>query len=127
MRKRIFGELELVILNAVRESRHSRGCTVRDVQQTLGREDKYTTVMTVMNRLVAKGELNRERDGLSYRYCIQKHKTHLSLFEKWRQKIFGGKSTLMIRYLLESGQDITEEEFVEIEKLIEQAKRKGKS
>lgn len=124
MRKRIFGELELAILNIFQKE--NSVCTVRDVLRILGREDKYTTIMTVMNRLVAKGELHRERVGLSYRYSIHVQKPRFSLFEKWRQKIFGGNSALMISYLLESGQDITQEELLQIEQLIDQAKRKGK-
>lgn len=125
MTKRIFGELELAILNVFQKN--SSKYTVRDVLQALGREDKYTTIMTVMNRLVAKGELHREREGQSYRYCLQTKKTRHSLFEKWRQKIFGGNSALMISYLIESGEDITDEELLHIEQLIDQAKRKGKS
>ena len=125
MEKRIFGELELAILSIFQKDSSAR--TVRDVLQALGREDKYTTIMTVMNRLVVKGELLREREGQSYRYSIQTKKPRFSLFEKWRQKIFGGNSALMISYLLESGQDITGEELLQIEQLIDQAKRKGRS
>lgn len=121
--KRIFGELELAILNVFQKNGST--CTVRDVLQALGREDKYTTIMTVMNRLVAKGELHREREGQSYRYSLQAKKERYSLFEKWRQKIFGGNSAQMISYLLESGEDITEEELHQIQELIEQAKQKG--
>ncbi|MBM3208596.1 MAG: BlaI/MecI/CopY family transcriptional regulator, partial [Chlamydiae bacterium] len=79
MVKRIFGELELAILNIFQNNDSMR--TVREVQQTLGREDKYTTVMTVMNRLVAKGELQREKVGHSYCYVLQKNKVRHSLFE----------------------------------------------
>ena len=125
MGKRIFGELELAILNIFQKD-HSV-YTVRDVLQALGREDKYTTIMTVMNRLVAKGELHREKEGQSYRYSLQTKKERFSLFEKWKQKIFSGNSALMISYLLESGNDITQEELLQIEKLINQAKRAGKS
>jgi predicted transcriptional regulator len=123
MGKRIFGELELAILNVFQKDGTIR--TVRDVLQALGREDKYTTIMTVMNRLVSKGELYRERGGQSYRYSLQANKKRYSLFEKWRQKIFGGNSALMISYLLESGEDMTQEELLHIEHLIDQAKRKG--
>ena len=125
MGKRIFGELELTILNIFQRDGSVR--TVRDVLQALGREDKYTTIMTVMNRLVAKGDLQREREGQSYRYTLQTKKARYGLFEKWRQKIFGGNSALMISYLLESGGDITETELLQIEQLIDRAKRKGKS
>jgi predicted transcriptional regulator len=121
--KRIFGELELAILNVFQGNNST--CTVRDVLEALGREDKYTTIMTVMNRLVVKGELHREREGKSYRYSLQAKKERYSLFEKWRQKIFGGNSAQMISYLLESGEDITEEEFLQIQELIDQAKRKS--
>lgn len=99
---------------------------MRAVLDALAGEDKYTTVMTVMNRLVAKGELYRMREGQSYLYSVQTRRPRSSLFEKWRQKIFGGKSSLMIGYLLESSQDITEEELAEIEKLIREAKSRIK-
>ena len=124
MEKRIFGELELAILSVFKKDGSAR--TVRDILESLGRDDKYTTIMTVMNRLVAKGELSREREGQSYRYFIQTQKPRFSLFEKWRQKIFGGNSASMISYLLESGEDITQEELAQIEQLINQAKQKGK-
>lgn len=124
MRKRIFGELELAILNVFQheDSKH----TVRDVLKMLGKEDKYTTIMTVMNRLVAKGELYREQEGKSYSYSLQTKKKRYGLFEKWKQKVFGGHSALMISYLLESAEDITKEELQQIEELIDQAKKKGR-
>lgn len=125
MTKRIFGELELAILKIFKEK--DKELTVRDVLQTLGDDDKYTTVMTVMNRLVTKGELYREKEGHSYLYSLQMHKPRFSLLERWKQKIFGGKSALMISYLIESSQDISQEELLEIEKLIEQAKQKKTS
>lgn len=124
MAKRIFGELELSILNLFQKDKAVR--TVHDVLQALGGEDKYTTIMTVMNRLVAKGELHREREGQSYRYRLQAKKEPYGLFEKWRKKMFGGKSALMISYLLEAGEDITAEELLHLQELIAQAKQKGK-
>ncbi len=44
--------------------------TVRGVLERLtGRHPAYTTVMTVMNRLVGKGLLRRTRDGAGFRYA----------------------------------------------------------
>lgn len=125
MGKRIFGELELAILNILKKE--GAPCTVREVLQALKSEDKYTTIMTVMNRLVAKGELQREREGLSYSYSLRTQKPRFGLLEKWRQKIFEGNSALMIRYLLDSDKEITEEELGQIEELIHQAKKKEKT
>ena len=123
MNKRIFGELELAILHIFQKDVSVR--TVRDMIRALGKEDKYTTIMTVMNRLVDKGELHRAREGQAYCYSLQTKKTRNSLFEKWKHKIFGGNSARMISYLLESGEDISEEELLQIEQLI--AKQKSKS
>lgn len=46
------------------------GLTVREVVERLNRRRilAYTTVMTVMNRLVVKEQLRRVRDGIGYRY-----------------------------------------------------------
>lgn len=122
MEKRVFGELELAILNIIRKS---QDVSVGEVLELLEGENKYTTVMTVMNRLVAKGALSRKKDGRQFRYSIESNWKSFSLFEKWRQKIFGGKSAFMISYLLESTDDITEKEFEQIEKLIEDAKKRS--
>ena len=42
--------------------------TVREVHDRLERELAYTTVMTVLGRLAAKGIVRQERDGKAYRY-----------------------------------------------------------
>jgi predicted transcriptional regulator len=44
------------------------GMTPRQVLERLDSELAYTTVMTILNRLCAKGLLTRERDGRAYRY-----------------------------------------------------------
>jgi len=51
--------------------------TVRDVVRELPgrRRPAYTTVMTVMNRLVDKGLLRRRPQGQSYRYSATKTET----------------------------------------------------
>ena len=67
MGKRIFGELELTILNVFQKDGSIR--TVRDVLQALGREDKYTTIMTVLDRLGTKEMVRRERDGRACQYA----------------------------------------------------------
>jgi len=41
--------------------------TVRDVHDHLERELAYTTVMTVMDNLHRKGQLQRQRDGRAWR------------------------------------------------------------
>lgn len=64
----LLGSLEADIMGVV--WREKGAVTVRDVVSALAkkRRSAYTTVMTVMNRLVAKGILKRQLDGGHYQY-----------------------------------------------------------
>ncbi len=122
MQKRAFGELELALLKTVKE----RGSiTVKEALEKLPGESRYTTVMTVMNRLVEKGELSREKKGRQYEYSIASKKaTHsFSLLDRLKAKLFGGKSLEMISYLLEDADDISDQHLAEIEKTISEARK----
>ncbi|MBA2530101.1 MAG: BlaI/MecI/CopY family transcriptional regulator [Euzebyales bacterium] len=63
----VLGPLETEVMEAVWDCGE---VTVRDVHATLaGRRDlAYTTVMTTMARLTAKGVLTRDTSGLAHRY-----------------------------------------------------------
>ncbi len=62
---RRFGELEAKIMRAVWGLEEP---TVQDVVDRLGRRANYKTVMTVMNRLVEKGFLERRKVSRAYVY-----------------------------------------------------------
>jgi len=122
--KRAFGELEMSILKLFKTDNK---LTVKDVQEALSGQDKYTTIMTVMSRLVEKKQLTRVKIGLQYEYQRIPGTTSLTknLLDKLKEKIFGGKSVSMISFLIESSEDITEVELAEMEKLIQQKKREN--
>ena len=124
-KKRLFGELELAILQMFNSKEK---LTVREVLEALHEDDRYTTIMTVMNRMVEKKLLIRQRVGQQYEYWInQSDQTSQSTFlDKLKQKIFGGKSASMVSYLLESSHDITDVELEEMEKLIRELKKARK-
>ncbi len=67
----LLGELERAIMEVVWTRQDA---TVRDVVEALkpARRPAYTTVMTVMNRLVEKSLLRRKPAGQSYRYIPTK-------------------------------------------------------
>jgi len=123
-KKRVFGELELAILRIVRSRNR---VTVREVQEALEGKDHYTTVMTVMNRLVIKKELQRERVGRHYEYWAESSLPSLSLLERLKQRIFGGRSVAMISHLIETNERLSQEDLEELERLIERAKTRGKT
>ena len=79
--EKFLGPLEAVVM----ERLWKRGeATVRDVVEDLSRTRSlaYTTVMTIMTRLYAKGLLARVRDGKTYRYrpafSREEHRERLS-------------------------------------------------
>ena len=66
---KLLGDLEGAVMEALW---HLESATVRDVHkalQTRTRRLAYTTVMTVMTRLAAKGLLERTPEGNAYRYA----------------------------------------------------------
>ncbi|UNO41105.1 BlaI/MecI/CopY family transcriptional regulator [Streptomyces sp. MST-110588] len=64
VRRRGQGELEAQVLAALHQS--PGPATAAWVQQRLGGDLAYTTVMTILSRLRAKKAVTRERDGRSY-------------------------------------------------------------
>ncbi len=70
------GELEQAVLEALwdldaeESGKKAPGASGREVHDRLvGRDLAYTTVMTVLDRLVAKDVVARERDGRAFRYA----------------------------------------------------------
>ncbi|MFE3856770.1 BlaI/MecI/CopY family transcriptional regulator [Streptomyces griseorubiginosus] len=63
-RRRGQGELEALVLSALREA--DGPATAGWVQERLGSDLAYTTVITILTRLLAKGAVTRERDGRSF-------------------------------------------------------------
>ena len=58
------GELEALVLSALREA--DGPATAGWVQERLGGDLAYTTVITILTRLLAKGAVTRERAGRSF-------------------------------------------------------------
>ncbi|WP_068470116.1 BlaI/MecI/CopY family transcriptional regulator [Candidatus Protochlamydia phocaeensis] len=121
MSRRSFGELELEILQILKNGKRM---TVKDVHHILGKDsNKYTTILTVMGRLVQKGTLSRERIGLQYEYWLSDPTEKIpSFIAHFKKKIFGVQTSQIITYLIESADDLSEEDLADMEKMIEKAK-----
>ncbi|MEU6374972.1 BlaI/MecI/CopY family transcriptional regulator [Streptomyces sp. NPDC046909] len=63
-RRRRQGELEVQVLSALREA--DAPATAGWVKERLGGDLAYTTVITILTRLLAKGAVTRERSGRSF-------------------------------------------------------------
>jgi len=119
MNKRAFGELESQILYILKTGARK---TVKEVHQVLGGEDNYNTVMTVMSRLAEKKLLAREKMGLQYEYWILSTTSLPSFLDKLKQKFLGIRPAAIVSYLIDSSEDLTDEDLAEMEQIVKQAR-----
>lgn len=123
MIKRKFGELESEILYVLKEGTRK---TVKEVHLALGGKDNYNTIMTVMSRLAEKNALGREKVGLHYEYWIIKDFNAGSILDKIKQKFFGIKTSALVSHLIESAEDLSDEELAEMEALLRKLRESKK-
>lgn len=123
--KRIFGELELKVMNVLWEKKEA---SVYEVQNSIGMDVAYTTILTVLSRMFAKGMVDRSKAGKNYVYSIKVEKSQAisSMLDKIKKSIFGGKSFQMVNYLIDNADDIQDEELALISNLIEKRKKELK-
>ncbi len=119
MAKRAFGELESQILFILNSAKRK---TVKEVHQALGGHDNYNTVMTVMSRLVEKKQLAREKMGLYYEYWLVPSKNSYSILSSLKQKFFGVTTSVLVNHLIETADDLSDEDLAEMEKLVQKAR-----
>ena len=96
--------------------------TVQDVKEALelNRPLAYTTVMTVLSRLVKKGLLERHKEGKAYLYrpATSKEKLAGSMLRSVVQRLYDGATGRAIAHLLESEENVDEAELDRLERLI---------
>ena len=119
MAKLGFGELELSILKIIRELKR---VSVREVYEKLESEWSYTTIMTVMSRMVEKTELTREKEGKHYTYWISSKSecSSKTILRRIQNRIFDGNPIAMIDYLINTDNTMSARDLKEIENLIKE-------
>jgi len=118
------GERELDIMSAL--WRLGRG-TVRDVHEAMsaqGIDVAYTTVQTMLNRLQAKGYVDRRMTGRAYLYSprVRRPAAAGKALDSLIDRFFGGSSEQLARHLIES--DLSAAELDRVRSLLER-RRKG--
>ncbi len=120
------GELEGQVMSVLWDIHEG---TVEDVSIHLdtGKELAYTTVMTVLSRLVEKGFLAREKQGRAYVYRpkVSRQSIADSALQSVVDRFFDGVSTRAVAHLLGATEDVDEAELRRLEFSV-RAKRKGK-
>lgn len=117
------GPLEAEVMRLVWEMGEVQVDDVLSVLQQ-DRELAYTTVMTVMSRLAAKGLLHRRKQGRAYLYRAARERDELagSTLQEWVARFFGGNRLPAVSFLL--GQErLSDREIEELRNLVEQLAR----
>ena len=87
-RRRGQGELESLVLSALRDA--DGPATAGRVQEHLGGDLAYTTVITILTRLLAKGAVTRDRAGRSFVWTPVSD--HAGLAARRMRKLLDGES-----------------------------------
>ncbi|CAL9625312.1 BlaI/MecI/CopY family transcriptional regulator [Streptomyces pilosus] len=87
-RRRGQGELEAMVLSALREA--DGPATAGWVQERLGTDLAYTTVITILTRLLAKGVVTRRRAGRSFAWTPASDQAGLAAHRM--RKVLDGES-----------------------------------
>jgi BlaI family penicillinase repressor len=119
------GRLELQIMSVVWDK---GSATVHDVKEALsrGRKPAYSTILTMMRKLEAKGYLKHDVADRTYVYraTISREQARHSLLGDLLERVFEGSPSLLVSSLVEQNH-VTEDELREIRKLIAERKRQN--
>jgi len=115
---------EWEIMNVIWEINHKT--TVREVLDLKYPEGEkaYTTIQTVMNKLVEKGFLNREKIGLVNFYSPKKNRTSSIKSETTHfvKNVFNGSFISLANHLINSG-SLSKNEIEQLKDIIDENKK----
>ncbi len=118
------GRLELQIMNVVWEKGKA---TVHDVKDVLGRGRKpaYSTILTMMRKLEAKGYLEHDVDDRTYVYrpTISQQAVRHGVLGDIVDRLFEGSPSLLLNSLVEQNR-ISGTELKQIQKIIKERGKK---
>lgn len=122
-KKKDLGELELAVLNAVFER---PGCSVREIAVIMSEQRGLarTTILTVMQRLHAKGFLKRRKVGSLFRYTATGEQVQVvsDLIGQFVNKILGGSPAPFLAYLA-GAKDLSEDQIAKLREIVDDLER----
>lgn len=124
MEKIKLDDLQLKIMKVL--WRHKEASVVEILEELKNeREFALTTVATVLKRLHKKEIVDYRKVGRQFIYfpLISESQTRQSMTQSLVQKLFGGKSSILVNHLLQSS-EFDEEELEHLRQLIEEAQQK---
>ena len=102
--------------------------TVTEVRAKLPDKLAYTTVLTILRNLEAKGYVGHEEEGRAHRYLprVARDAARRSALRDLSEKLFKGSAALLLTHLV-SDQNLTDEDVRRIRHLLNQRAKGNKS
>lgn len=100
--------------------------TVTEVRDQLTEPFAYTTVLTVLRTLEAKGKVRHEDEGKAHRYfpTVAREAAGLSGVRRLVDKVFAGSTETLMTHLV-SDKRLTREKLLEMRALLDERLKKG--
>lgn len=95
--------------------------TVAEVRDHLTDDLAYTTVLTILRTLEAKGYVSHQAEGRAYRYhpLVEREEAQVSHLNRLTQKLFSGSTELLLTHLV-TERDLSEEDLERLRVLVNQ-------
>jgi predicted transcriptional regulator len=118
---------ELRVMKALWELEHGTVADVRAVLARRGQELAYTTVMTLLGRLAAKGAVavDKDREPFVYRAAHRRESVLRDRLREFVREVFDGKADSLVLNLVED-ESLSRDELRAIERKISEAERAEK-
>ena len=102
--------------------------TVTEVQQRVSDELAYTTVLTILRNLEAKGYVGHEAEGRAHRYAprIKQQAARKSAIRHLAGKLFEGSADLLLTQLV-SDRKLSEDQVRRIREILDEKPSREKS
>jgi len=100
--------------------------TVSEVRERLRDDLAYTTVLTILRNLEAKGYVGHKEEGRAHRFyaLVPRDVARKSALSQLSSRLFKGSTELLLTHLV-SEHDLTDEELRRIRRLLNQRTKKG--
>ena len=119
----IFGELEAKLVGALWDLKEA---SVQEVINHLGGDLNYKTTMTVLNRLVDKGVLQREKSGRAFVYSATstRHDLLAGVFDRMVRGMFNTEfREIALAQMVETAESLDPQILDDLSNLIQQRKK----
>ena len=102
--------------------------TVTEVRDRLDDDLAYTTVLTVLRTLEAKGYVDHREEGKAHRYAptVARNAAGQSALRRLTEKVFAGSPELLLTQLV-SGRRLSADELKRMRQLLDQRLKEAKS